>query len=208
MSENGKYHTFIRIAGILSILSASGFLGTMLTNFVGLDRLTYGWLGLFGTVTLVPSMVGLYLYQKDDAVPHHLLNGFLLMMVGVIFLVLIYLTAMLESTTQAVIANASDPVLAEASETFFNGLNLVSIIIGSFLTYGISALLLGLAGRTSSTLPQWIAWLAIIGGIAGFTWLGFVWLLPFNFLIFAPSAILITIWQYAIGVFMFRSKAS
>lgn len=208
MTEKESYRSFIKIAGILSILSATGFIGTMLTNFGLGDRLVYGWFGLFGTITFVPSMCGLYLYQQDDAKKDYLILGIILMFVGAVFVAGIYLAAMTSAVTTVYYSDFNNQAVMEAFDAFFRVFNGVTIIIGSFLTYGIAPLLLGLSARSSSTMPQWVAWIAIIGGIAGFAWLGFGWLLPFNFLIFAPSALLITLWQYVIGVHMFRWKTS
>jgi hypothetical protein len=203
MSNTTPNQSFINIAGILSILSALGYLGTMMTNFGIGDRMAYGWLGLFGTVLLVPSICGFYLLFRSDSKQHLLMMGTILMLVGAVFVAGIYLAAMITSAISAY-DSLSEPALKEVFEAFIQVINMVTIIIGSFLTYGISPLLLGLSARSSSLMPKWVAWIAIVGGVAGFAWLGFGWLLPLSFLIFFPSAILITIWQLAIGFYMFR----
>jgi|GEM_PF-3787377 len=204
LDRSAEPSSFIKIAGLLSILSALGYLGTMISNFTQLSRLAYGWFGIFATILLIPAMWGLYLHQHRDAKQPLIMLGIIVMFIGSVFVVGIYLAAMISAQFEAFYASMSDQAVVDSIDAALAVFNLVMIIVGSFLTYGVSPLLLGLAAMPSKTMPQWVSWLAVIGGIAGFYWIGFGWLFPISPLLILPSALLITFWQLAIGFYMLR----
>jgi len=85
--------SFVKIGGLFTILSAQCFCETSLTLPFGASRVIYAWLGLAGTVLLVPAMWGIYQYLIKERNSNSLQLGVILMLTGVPFLLGIYLLA-------------------------------------------------------------------------------------------------------------------
>ena len=203
---------FVRTGGILMVLSGALYVGTMVTNLAGLGRVAYAWLGLAATVLLVPAIWGLgeYLRAADNELPRRF--GVIAMLTGVPFLIGIYLQAYLDEVTRGsewwsaaeLAPGAATKPLLEMIGSALDVMALVTIVIGSFLTFGVAPLALGLASLRAPEVPRWPGWVAICGGILGLVWIGFGWT-PIPVVLFIPSAVLVTIWMLIVGTYMLRA---
>jgi hypothetical protein len=192
--------TFVRVSGWLFLLSGILFVGASV--FTG-DRPLYAWLGLSATVLLAMSMWGIYDFMRGKANHAALKLGIGAMLTGVIFLVGIYATAYIsEAADQA--AGATAPIL-DTFDDLFMALNVVVILIGALLTYGIAPALIAYSGLKTATVPRWLSWMGIVGGVYSLLWAGWGWVFgPDNIIIFLPGVVLIYLWQVILGVVMAR----
>ena len=195
--------SFVKLGGLFNIVMALLFIGTSV--FLG-DRILYAWLGLAGSVLLVPATWGLYQFieAKNNRVAIQL--GVMATFVGVIFLVGIYLLAYIGEVSQPYFDAGGESAL-ELLEEILHVSNLVTILIGSFLTYGVGPALIALASLKTFVVPKWAAWLGIFGGVWGLLWGGWVWLIPpERILIFLPSVVAVLLWSIIMGVYMLRYR--
>jgi len=190
---NNKF--FIKLAGLLAILSTVGYVLTINRA----DRVLYGWAGLIATVLAGPAYMGVYLFLKNDENARLAKLGTYLMMAGLPLVAGIYVTAYIEAVLNA-------PVYDGAIDL----MNIVNMDGGSFLTFGVGGIFLSLASRRT-TLPGWFQWLGIVAGILGLFWFGFNWMPGFKqgdigFFIPIIGMMLSLIWQLLLGVYMLRAK--
>ena len=141
---NNKF--FIKLAGLLAILSTVGYVLTINRA----DRVLYGWAGLIATVLAGPAYMGVYLFLKNDENARLAKLGTYLMMAGLPLVAGIYVTAYIEAVLNA-------PVYDGAIDL----MNIVNMDGGSFLTFGVGGIFLSLASRRT-TLPGWFQWLGIV----------------------------------------------
>jgi len=190
---NKKY---IRGLGLLAILSTIGYILTLNQA----NRIIYGWSGLIATVLAGPAYVGVYLYMKNAENEKLTKLGLLFMMAGLPLVAGIYVIAYIDAVFSAGIYEGA-----------INMMNLATINGGSFLTFGVSGLLLSLASKRGTNLPGWLQWLGIVAGVLGLFWFGFYWIPGFSpgqigFFVPVAGMILSLFWQLILGVFMLRSK--
>ena len=83
----------------------------------------------------------------------------------------------------------------------------VSVVYGSWLTLGLSPALFGAFGLKSTSIPKWISWVALIGGIVGmFVWLkGYPWQAERTALVFV-NILAFAVWMIAVGVVMLKNR--
>ena len=191
-----KDKKYIQILGLLAILSTIGYILTLNQA----NRIIYGWSGLIATVLAGPAYVGVYLYLKNEENGKLAKFGLLFMMAGLPFVAGIYVIAYIEALFSTGIYDGA-----------INAMNLATINGGSFLTFGVSGLLLSLASKRGTNLPGWLQWLGIVAGVLGLFWFGFYWVPGFfpgqiGFIIPMAGMILSLLWQLTLGVFMLRSK--
>jgi len=194
--------TFVRISGWLFLLSGILFVGASV--FTG-DRPLYAWLGLSATVLLAMSMWGIYDFMRGEANYAALKLGIGAMLTGVIFLVGIYTAAYISDAADQA-AGATEPILETFDEVFLT-LNLVVILIGALLTYGIAPALIAFSGLKTSLVPKWLSWMGIIGGVYSLLWAGWGWVFgPDNMFVLLPGVVLVYLWQVILGVVMARYR--
>ena len=193
---------FVKISGILFTLSALLYVGAsiMLGN-----RAIYAWLGLWATVLLALSLWGVYDFLKIEGNQTSLKLGISAMLTGLIFLFGIYTAAFLTDTFDQV-ESFAQPVL-DTTDAVFETLNLVVILIGALLTYGVSPALLAHSGLRASMVPRWLSWMGLVGGLYSLLWAGWGWFIsPDNMFILLPGVFLVYLWQVLFGVVMIRFK--
>jgi len=191
-----KDKKYIRSLGLLAILSTIGYILTLNQS----NRIIYGWSGLIATVLAGPAYVGVYMYIKNAENEKLTKLGLLFMMAGLPLVAGIYVIAFIDAVLGAGIYDGAVDLI-----------NFATINGGSFLTFGISGLLLSLASKRGTNLPAWLQWLGIVAGILGLFWFGFYWIPGFfpgqiGFFIPVVGMILSLLWQLTLGVFMLRSK--
>ncbi len=181
----------IKIGGLLYFISGLLYVGASV--FLS-NRVLYAFLGLGATVLLVLSIRTVGTYMQPDAEQKALKYGVWAMLVGVPFLIGIYGTAYVQA-------------VATIPESTANILNLVTILVGSTLTYGVAPALIAYSGLRHSLVPRWLSWVGFIGGLFGLLWAGWVWAIPpENILFLLPSVLLTYIWQLGMGVLFMRQK--
>ena len=192
--------TFVRISGWLFLLSGILFVGASV--FTG-DRPLYAWLGLSATVLLAMSMWGIYDFMRGEANHAALKLGIGAMLTGIIFLVGIYTTAYISDAADLV-TGATGPIL-ETFDAVFQTLNVVVILIGALLTYGIAPALIAFSGLKISFVPKWLSWMGLVGGVYSLLWVGWGWVFgPDNMFVLLPGVVLVYLWQVILGVVMAR----
>ncbi len=183
----------IKTGGLLYFIS--GLLYVSTSVFLG-NRVLYAFLGLGATVLLALSIRTVGEYMQPDAEQKALKYGVWAMLIGVPFLIGVYGTAYVQA-------------VATIPESTSNILNLVTILVGSTLTYGVAPALIAYSGLKHSLVPRWLSWVGLIGGLFGLLWAGWVWIIPpTNVLILVPSVLLTYIWQLGMGVLLMRQKVT
>jgi hypothetical protein len=209
--------SFVKIGGLFTILTGLCFLGTSLTLPLGASRVIYAWLGLAGSVLLVPAMWGMYQFLNNEKNSSSLQLGVIAMLTGVPFLIGIYLLAYVAAVStgsalwDAATANATPATLPllEMYEDVLLVSALVTILIGSFLTFGAAPFFISYASLRTTEVPKWLAWVGIIAGVYSFLWLGWGWAIqPAQILILLPGILLNFIWILAMGIYMLRFRES
>jgi hypothetical protein len=193
---------FIRLSGVLFFVSGLCFVGT--TVFLG-DRILYSWLGLAGTVLLMASMWGIYELVKPVGKLGALKLGVSAMLIGSVFLILLYLIAYFGAVS--IMNPVWEDLTAQATPEVNQVANIAVIWFGSVLTYGLGPLFIVIAAWHTTAVPQWLNWLGLISGLLGLLWAGWGWALgPENILILLPGVVLAYLWQLSWGISMIRHK--
>lgn len=203
---------FIRLSGVLFLVSGLFFIGT--SAALG-NRVLYSWLGLGGSILLMASMWGLFEFIKIDGKQGALKFGVSTMLIGSVFLILLYLLAYIGAFT------FNNPIwqewAAEATPTmqpFVDMIieanmytNMVVVLFASSLTYGVAPLLIVIAAWRTTAVPQWLNWIGLVSGLLGLLWIGWGWLIPpERILIFLPGVFLAYLWQLILAIVMVRYK--
>ncbi len=183
----------IKTGGLLYFISGLLYIGASV--FLG-NRVLYAFLGLGATALLALSIRTVGAYMQPDAEQKALKYGVWAMLIGVPFLIGIYGTAYVTA-------------VATIPESTSNILNIVTILVGSTLTYGVAPALIAYSGLKHSLVPRWLSWVGFIGGLFGLLWAGWMWAItPENILFLLPSVLLTYIWQLGMGVLLMRQKGT
>jgi len=203
---------FIRLSGVLFFVSGLCFVGTSI--FLG-DRVIYSWLGLAGTVLLMASMWGIYELLEASGKSGALKLGVSAMLIGSVFLILLYLAAYIGAVSVnspmweelTVQATPDTGLLLDMISEVNLVANIAIVWFASVLGYGVGPLFIVIAAWRTTAVPQWLNWLGLVSGLLGLLWAGWGWLLgPENILILLPGVILAYLWQLSWGVNMIRHK--
>ena len=203
---------FIRLSGVLFFVSGLLFIGTSLV--LG-NRILYSWLGLGATILLMASMWGLFEFIKVEGKPGALKFGVSAMLIGSIFLILLYLLSYIDALTfsspmweewTAQVTPAMQPLVDIITEANMYT-SMVVILFASSLTYGVAPLLIVIAAWRTTAVPQWLNWIGLVSGLLGLLWIGWGWLIPpERILIFLPGVFLAYLWQLILAIVMVRHK--
>jgi hypothetical protein len=202
--------SFVKVGGVVNVLSAVCYIGTSV--FIG-SRIIYAWLGLIGTVLLVPATWGIYQFvrEHDNRVP--LQMGAIAMWTGAVFLIGIYTLAYLSETARPFVevavsqgTAASQPII-DLYQGIMQTANLITIVVGSTLTYGVAPLFISIASLRATLVPKWLGWMGVIGGAYSLGWAFFGWT-PLPLIALFPSVALIILWQLILGVLMLLKRAT
>jgi len=200
--------SFVRTGGICSILSAILYFGTIFNNLFAGPDVAYFLLGLAATILVVPFLVGIYQHFRDDGNKMQLQEGVVTTLIGVPFVTSLYIIAYISSGTRAFVeqatlnANSATQPLIEMIEPILKFLNVVSIDVGSFLTF-VGLGLIALSSLRVKSFPKWLAWLGIVGGILSFTWIVWGWT-SLTLLIPSGGMLISLIWMIIIGAKMVK----
>jgi len=200
--------SFVRTGGICSILSAILYFGTIFNNLFAGPDVAYFLLGLAATILVVPFLVGIYQHFRDDGNKMQLQAGVVTTLIGVPFVTSLYIIAYISSGTRAFVeqatlnANSATQPLIEMIEPILKFLNVVSIDVGSFLTF-VGLGLIALSSLRVKSFPKWLAWLGIVGGILSFTWIVWGWT-SLTLLIPSGGMLISLIWMIIIGAKMVK----
>jgi hypothetical protein len=209
---------FVKAGGVLAILSALLYVGTMVTNLSGGSSFVYGWLGLLATILFIPMTVGFYQFLRVERNQLSLQGGAIAYFVGAPFVAAIYILRLVDGAAGPFLAEASaqatsatQPIL-DLYEAVNRMLGVIAIDIGSAMTLGVGGLLIALASLRTSVVPRWLGWLGVVAGVWGFLWLLFGWTsptLPLALVAIVASVgmILALVWQFIMGVLMLRDPA-
>lgn len=177
--------TLFKLTGWASILSGLLFVGTVfvpglfgpptdilreIESFPG-SLLAYGWLGIFASILLLPTAIGLYHKLRDAG--EHVQIAVAMFFLGAIFLIFGYKVALETVYVRAPYANNLGGQYFKSVVELHNIADQIQEIdfnIGSFiLAVGVG--MFGLFGLRSQGLSRGVSMVAIVAGIAGLGWL-------------------------------------
>lgn len=186
----------IKYGGWALILSSLLYLLTFV--FSGGSRTLYGSFGLEATIVLAPAIWGLYLYYQQSSESYLIRLGILALVVGALFIVWLYGSAMV-----AGVAAAEFGELSAEMEAMGSTVSGVGIMYGNILFLG--TFLLALTSVRDDVDPKWLGWLGMIGSIITIPWFIFPWAPPILQIVPAIGFALVIIWMIVMGVRMARN---
>ncbi len=200
--------SFVRTGGVCLILSSVFYFGTIFNNLFAGPRVVYFLLGLTATMLIIPFLVGIYQYYRDEANKMQLQAGVVTTLVGTPFVASLYIVAFITGGARIYIeqatSNASSATqpLIEMIEPILDFLSIITIDIGSFLTF-VGLGLIALSSLRIKSFPKWLAWLGIVGGIWSFFWIPWGWT---SLSLFIPSGgmIITLVWMMILGIRMVK----